>query len=149
MRRPWLFHGAAALALTAGCWASTCGADDGPKKSSWGAKLWPWSSAKKMPEGQKDATGQPADEAKASRDAARRLRAEMTWKRRAEVCQKLRQIAYETKDEELDRVVDRLDQRAWDAYVKQTSGEARAEPIERIGVDFGLLESGAAKKRED
>ncbi|GEM_PF-3318633 len=134
-----------------------------PAKSSWTARLWPWSS-KKVPEGQKDATGQPAKDAKADLDAARRVRVELDWKRRAEICQKLRQIAYDTKDEELDRFAERLDQRAWDAYVRHTGAAAlnlsQDERVlaERIGLDFSLLEPGpktlpanadSAKTREE
>ena len=133
-----------------------------PPQTSWTARLWPWS--KKAPEGQKDATGQPAKEAKADVEAARRLRAELDWNRRAEICQKLRQIAYETKDDELDRFAERLDQRAWDVYIRQTGGSGNNLPrdervlAERIGVDFNLLEPGpktlpagadAAKAREE
>ena len=130
-------RGLLAVTLAAGCWAfAQRGAADGPK-SSWTAALWPWSS-KKVPEGQKDASGQPVSNVKNEADAARRLRAELDWKRRAEICQKLRQIAYETKDEELDRQAERLDQRAWDVYVRQLG--TGAAPVERIGVDFNLAE---------
>ncbi len=133
---PWA-RGALALTLAAACWHGAEGsAADGPK-SSWAAALWPWSS-KKVPEGQKDGAGQPVSNVKNEADAARRLRAELDWKRRAEVCQKLRQIAYETKDEELDRFAERLDQRAWDVYVRQLG--TGAVSFERVGVDFNLAE---------
>lgn len=117
-------------ALAAGCWiAAERSAADGPK-SSWTASLWPWSS-NKSPEGRKDNTGQPVSDRKKEADAARRLRAELDWKRRAAVCQKLRHIAYETKDDELDRYAERLDQRAWDVYVRQLG--TGAATLERIG----------------
>ena len=162
-RRPFFFVGPLILGLLGLGWATGRGVAADPEKSSWTARLWPWSS-KKVPEGQKDGSGQSVKDAKADFDAARRLRAELDWKRRAEICQKLRQIAYETKDEELDRFAERLDQRAWDVYIRQTGAGAASlsqdERVlaERIGVDFGLLEpspktlpahADAAKTREE
>jgi hypothetical protein len=137
LARGWL-----ALALLAACWASARGSEE-----SWSSRLWPgnW-FAKKTPEGQKDGKGQPVKdkEIKADPDAGRRLRAELDWKRRSEVCQKLRQIAYETNDDELDRFAERLDQRAWDVYLKQTGGGpglSLDEHVigERLGIDFNNL----------
>ena len=77
-------------------------------------------------------------------DERARLRAELDWKRRCEVCQKLRQIAYETNDDELDRFAERLDQRAWDVYLKQTGtspGLSLDDHVigERLGIDFNNL----------
>ncbi len=43
--------------------------------------------------------------------------------RRQEVCQKLREIALETGDDDLARKADQLDQRAWDAFVQRTGDE--------------------------
>jgi len=138
-----------ALAVVALFWASAHAGDDDEAKPSWTAKLWPgtW-FAKKTPEAQKDNKGQPVKDAKADLDAARRLRAELDWKRRAEVCQKLRQIAFEINDDELDRFAERLDQRAWDVYLKQTGGGpglSLDEHVigERLGIDFNLIGSGA------
>jgi hypothetical protein len=141
MRRSSVWtRGSLALGLAAGCWAfAQRGAADGPK-ASWTATWWPWSS-KKAPEAKKDGDGESVINVRTQVDAARRLRAELDWKRRAEVCQKLRQIAYETKDEELDRQAERLDQRAWDAYVRQLG--VGAVPVERIGVDFNQVEHGS------
>ena len=162
MRWHTLARGTFAAAFLAGCWASVGDGAAQEAKPSWTARLWPW--GKKVPEGQKDGKGQLVADNKADVDAARRLRAELDWKRRAEICQKLRQIAFDTNDEELDRFADRLDQRAWDAYVKQTDvatpNLSRDERLlaERIGVDFSLLEPGpktlpasanSAKSREE
>src|SRR5262245_7791352 len=136
--------GSLVMCVGALCLAGRVCAD--PPQTSWTARLWPWH--KKVPEAQKDSTGQPAKEGKAEIDAALRLRAELDWKRRAEICQKLRQIAYETNDDELDRFAERLDQRAWDVYIRQTGAAGANLPqdervlAERIGVDFNLLEPG-------
>jgi hypothetical protein len=148
MRRHMLARGWLALALLAACWASARGGDD-DAKPSWSSRLWPgnW-FAKKTPEGQKDGKGQPVKEIKADPEAGRRLRAEFDWKRRAEVCQKFRQIAFETNDDELDRFAERLDQRAWDVYLKQTGGGpglSLDEHVigERLGIDFNLIGPGS------
>ncbi|MBI3408641.1 MAG: hypothetical protein HY040_09825 [Planctomycetes bacterium] len=50
-----------------------------------------------------------------------RVRAQMELMRRQEVCDKMREIAFQTSDDELRRQADQLDQRAWDAYVQKTS----------------------------
>lgn len=50
-----------------------------------------------------------------------RIRAQMELMRRQEVCDKMREIAFQTSDDELRRQADQLDQRAWDAYVQKTS----------------------------
>ncbi|MCI0683162.1 MAG: hypothetical protein L0Y71_13760 [Gemmataceae bacterium] len=127
-----------AVALVcAGCAIAQRGAADEPT-SSRPSGLWPWSS-RKVPEAKKDGTGQPVSETRKEAEAARRLRAELDWKRRSEVCQKLRQIAYETKDDELDRFAERLDQRAWDVYVRRLGrGAVPFEPA----VDFDPAEPG-------
>ena len=164
MPRHVLVRGMSALAVVALFWASARAGDDDEAKPSLTAKLWPgtW-FAKKTPEAQKDNKGQPVKDAKADFDAARRLRAELDWKRRAEVCQKLRQIAFETNDDELDRFAERLDQRAWDVYIQRVGGGSSLSLDERVlserlGVDPGVLNSGSktvpagatqAKTRED
>jgi hypothetical protein len=51
-----------------------------------------------------------------------RQQAQAELLRRQEVCDKLRQIAAETKDKDLGRKADALDQRAWDLYVQRTGG---------------------------
>jgi len=42
------------------------------------------------------------------------------WTRRVDVCDKLRKIALDTGDEELQRKADFLDQKAWEAYQNRT-----------------------------
>lgn len=48
--------------------------------------------------------------------AATRARAETSYLRRLEVCYKLMDIAIETHDEELERQVELMQERIWDAY---------------------------------
>jgi hypothetical protein len=50
----------------------------------------------------------------------RRALEKRKWLRRLEVCDKLRQIAGETGNQELARKADRLDQRAWEIYAQRT-----------------------------
>ncbi|MCS7046727.1 MAG: hypothetical protein NZO58_10255 [Gemmataceae bacterium] len=107
----------AAMLVVVGLLTGVRGDDRELGKSAWTIRFWPFS--KRAPETQTHAAGQAADKQQAQIEAARKLRAELDWKRRAEVCQKLRQIAFETKDDELDRLAERLDQRAWDVYVRQ------------------------------
>lgn len=150
MRRHALPLNAAVICLGACLWAQPTSADEA--KSSWTAKLWPGSwLPKKVPEGKKDGRGEPVKEGKDQAEQAQRLRAEQDWERRAEVCQKLRQIAFDTNDEELERLADRLDQRAWDLYLKR-SGGAPAVSLdervlaERVGIDFNLLSPAPTKQ---
>jgi hypothetical protein len=58
-----------------------------------------------------------------------RQKAQWEWQRRVEVCEKLRQIALETGDQELSRKADALDQRAWDLYVQRTGGSPNMPPF--------------------
>src|SRR5207253_7793573 len=59
-----------------------------------------------------------------------RQRAYGEWQRRTEVCYKLKQIAIETGDKELDRKADALDQRAWQVYVQRTGAVKGNSPSE-------------------
>ena len=85
---------------------------------------------KAAPEGQKDAQGKVVSDVTVHVDAQRRTRAEADWQRRAEVCQKLRAIAAQTNDAELERFAERLDQRAWDTYMKAIGPFPSATPVE-------------------
>jgi hypothetical protein len=58
--------------------------------------------------------------------AARLAQAQADWMRRQEVCLKLRNIAVEAADDDLWRKADQLEQRAWDAFVQQTSSGGTA-----------------------
>ena len=92
----------------------------GPVKTgNWFTRLFQRDGAakKKDTEAKKDdATPAPPS------PAPLRQKAYLEWQRRIEVCEKLKQIALETGDQELSRKADALDQRAWDVYVQRTGG---------------------------
>lgn len=55
-------------------------------------------------------------------------KAEADWKRRVDVCIKLRGIADETGDDELRKKVEKLEERAWDVYLAaKNAAELEAE----------------------
>jgi hypothetical protein len=102
----------------------TARADDpSPAKQSWFG-FW----SKPAPEAQKDSAGNVVTSVSTHADPGRRLRAELDWKRRAEICQKLREIAASTGDADLERFAERLDQRAWELYLRHTSS-LPAQPL--------------------
>jgi hypothetical protein len=136
MQRPGSWT--AILALLAAGWLSA--AEPEPAKGSWLERIQPWS--KKVPEAQKDSQGKPHTDAMPHTDASRRLRAELTWKRRAEVCHKLRQIAAQTNDAELERFAERLDQRAWEVYLRDSG------PAPAVAEPSGGARLGGDSKRE-
>jgi hypothetical protein len=63
--------------------------------------------------------------------AARRAQAQSDWQRRQEVCQRLQEIAWETADDDLQRVAEQLEQRAWDARVQQMGRAADVVTLPR------------------
>jgi hypothetical protein len=86
------------------------------KTGNWFTRLFTRDSAPKKKE-----NGAKKDDAAPSA-ALLRQKAYWEWQRRLEVCDKLKQIAFETGDKDLDRKADALDQRAWDVYVQRTGG---------------------------
>ncbi len=78
----------------------------------------------------KDVAKKPAAPKKISRaeqTAADREREEKDYLRRQAVCDKLREIAQQSKDEEMERKVRQLDERIWAVYSQHTSKKAGAE----------------------
>src|SRR5262249_51029563 len=76
---------------------------------------------------------------------ALRARAQMELMRRQDVCDKMREIAFQTNDEELRRKADQLDQRAWDAYVQKTSraaGSRTALTADEQAIESRLMGAG-------
>lgn len=121
---------------------------DEPAKSNWTQRVIPWH--KPAPEAQKDSEGRTFTSTTPDVDASRRLRAELDWKRRALVCQKLREIAAHTGDAELERFAERLDQRAWDLYMRHLSREPNVADDDRDAggrVDLKTLPKGEISGR--
>jgi hypothetical protein len=108
-----------------------------PKKESSGSSWWwPWGSTKKAEPDPKAAAksttakkAKPADEAEqvrapAADPAALAAQERAKYFRRQEICLKLKAIAQETNDAELEREADLLEQRAWFVY-EQRMAQAR------------------------
>jgi hypothetical protein len=121
MRRGSKWAWALALGLGVGLGALARADEDDAKPAktgNWFTRLFSKGGAKKKDEGtqKKDEAVAPPSQALA------RQKAYCEWQRRTEVCYKLKQIAIETGDKDLDRKADALDQRAWEVYVQQTGG---------------------------
>lgn len=119
MRKNWKWG--AALCLGA-CWVVTAGATepsyDGqaarPGSSSW---LSRWLPGKKADEGKPRSEKEPEKVVeKPARPSADRAREEADYFRRVDVCLRLQQIAEETQDQELQRLVEQLDRRVFALY---------------------------------
>jgi hypothetical protein len=144
MQRCGRWCGTLLLLATAGGLAA---ADAEPGKGSWLQRLQPW--PKQVPEAQKDSQGKAHTEVTPHSDASRRLRAELAWKRRAEVCQKLREIAVQTSDAELERFADRLDQRAWDVYLRQSGPVPAAGTVDPSAATRAPVTPAATKGQRE
>jgi hypothetical protein len=118
--------------------------DPQPPKQSWFG-FW----GKQAPEAQKDSAGKVVTSVSTHVDPGRRLRGELDWKRRAEICQKLREIAASTGDADLERFAQRLDQRSWDLYLRHTSAlPAQPLPDSMHGVRVDI-DAAPPSKRHD
>lgn len=136
--------------------AGTASAQEKAREStSWVRKvLWPWPSlfGKKNSAAPEATAAEEAPEKKdkapsaAQSPGGRRVLAQNAWLRRLEVCDKLREVALRTGDEDLARQADLLEQRVWDTYVLQTGGKSR--PIEERILDRHLgLDAAAVGER--
>ncbi len=98
-------------------------------KPSWFQGLWPFKK-KKAPE------PEPAVKTSSPESAAAlQAREKANYLRRIAVCDRLRDIAFQTKDNELFRKADQLDQRAYAIYMKhsaQVPGDMALQADERI-----------------
>jgi hypothetical protein len=113
-------------------------ADLDQPKPSWFQRLWPFHKKKTPP---------PASVLKGPVEsaAARRARETADFLRRMAVCDKLKDIAFQTNDEELLRKAEQLDQRALAVY-QQHSGQVASGGLqadERI-LDRRLGQSATA-----
>jgi hypothetical protein len=113
--------------------------DDSSSKGSWFSRLFSGKSqAPAQPKEKKMDKNDAAERYAASRKAAvvSQAREKNEWLRRVAVCDKLRDIAALTNDDELLRKADQLDQRAWETYQKRTArlpaGAAGLQADERI-----------------
>lgn len=85
--------------------------------------------------------------------AARRAKEEADLLRRQAVCDQIRQVAVQAKDDELLRQVDQLERQAWEVYTRHVRGLPGA--LARFGSDEQILEkhlgpgSSPAKPRKD
>ncbi len=129
---------AIALGLTGSGWSAE---PDNPKKSSW---LPGWLSFAKKAE-EKPA---PAQTLRID-PALLRDKEKADHFRRVEVCNRLREIAYQTKDLDLERKANHLEQRAFDLYLQrlgQLSGtrfESDEQILERrLGTEASVRPSG-------
>lgn len=107
---------AAALGLALGLGAAGLAlGDDAPARGNWLTRLFVAGPAAKKDD-------EPANDEKAPSALPPRLlraQAKDDLLRRLEVCDRLREIAFQNGDDELRRKADQLDQRAWDAYAQQ------------------------------
>ena len=119
MRRGSSWTWALALALGLGL-AALARADDDEappaKTGNWFTRLFQRGAAKKKESEAKKEAPAPVS------PALLRQKAYWEWQRRIEVCERLKQIALESGDQELSRKADALDQRAWDVYVQRSGG---------------------------
>jgi hypothetical protein len=113
--------------------------DDSAAKGSWFSRLLPGKSQPPArPKDKQMEKNEAAEKHAASMKAAVATQAneKADWIRRIAVCDKLREIAILTNDDELFRKADQLDQRAWDTYQKRTArlpaGAAGLQSDERI-----------------
>ena len=109
--RTWLF------ALACGLMAVGLASGDEPR-STWFTRLF--MPGVKTAETKKD---DPASKAAAPVVVDEKL-AKAEWLRRVEVCDKLREIAAENRDDDLKRRADQLESRAWDTYARKTGARA-------------------------
>jgi hypothetical protein len=123
---------ALALALGVGA-AALARADDDEvkpaKTGSWFTRLFSRNSAAKKVDPKKGELDAPAS----ASPALVRQKALAELMRRQEVCQRLREIALQTGDMDLNRKSEALDQRAYDVYLLRTGGsKGNLSPDEQI-----------------
>ncbi len=111
--RTWLF------ALACGLMAVGLARSDEPR-STWFTRLF-MPGMKTAAETKKD---DPAAKPAAPVVVVDEKSAKDEWLRRVEVCDKLREIAAENRDDDLKRRADQLEARAWEAYARKTGARS-------------------------
>jgi hypothetical protein len=173
MRGKWIWGMGLTALLGMGLAAYAVRADDGddddskpaPKKTSSGIH-WLWyvpgfdskKPAEQKPDPKPEKPEKPADKPPkpASRpipDAPEKVRAreQAAWIRRQQVCDRLKEIAEKSNDQELLQTVDTLEQRSWNLYLQRTAnlpaGRVNQDSDEEI-IDrkVGLGPAGAGRE---
>ena len=118
--------GIAALTLTVGLGVVGIACAEEPTTGNWFTNLFARPAAKTSVDADLSAKGDLSKPPPSNR--AKQWKADL--ERRQEVCMRLREMAHESGDEELMRLADQLDQRAWDTYVaaKNRNRAPGAEP---------------------
>jgi hypothetical protein len=120
-----------------------------------GGKSWrDWFGSSGKGEEEKPAAAEGAKPAAVDRAAVVRAREEAALLRRQEVCCKLKEIALQTNDPELERRAQELEERAWEVYNLRTAhlpqddaGFEETEPA--LGADAGTRARRAARTEDD
>lgn len=107
-------RGTVALALAFGLGVAGFVAADEPETGNWFTRTFPlpWAKAPVEVEKSKKDELPPGPSVR-----ERQAKANAALARRREVCQRLREIAVDLRDESLERTADELDQRAWEVHV--------------------------------
>jgi hypothetical protein len=151
MRRRLVWGWGAALLIglaTAG--AALAGSKDDAAKpadtgwfSGWfgGKPAEPPAKKKDKPEPKEPAPVKPTPDRRAARNHE-----EAVLLRRLAVCDKLKQVALQTGDGELDRQADQLDARAWEVYNQRVANLPGGRPEDGLDKDLENAERNAAQK---
>lgn len=127
-------------ALLAGLWAASLAQageksskPEPEKKGNWFTRMF---SKKEKPEDKKSEKDAAPKAPLVNSAAGARSRELSNYLRRLAVCDQLMQVAYDTKDDELQHQVDQLKDRVWTTYQMRTEriagGAARFESDEQI-----------------
>ena len=118
-------------------------------KAPWYQRMLPWGATRKSEPKRDEAELVPA-----VTPSVLRQRAILDWSRRQEVVDRLREIAFQTGDEELRRKADQLNDRIWDTYMKATAGlpQGNVSPEEQIlesklGIDAARSQGSAPSRK--
>ena len=107
--------GIAALTLTVGLGFVGLACADEPTTGGWWSNLFTRPAAKTASDKDLSAAGKEDPSKPPPSNRARQAKADL--ERRQAICLRLQQVAHEANDEELMRMADQLDQRAFDAYL--------------------------------
>jgi hypothetical protein len=105
-----------------------------PSRTTWSGRLFSW--GEKSPDKVEEAKGPvPAGPSPLEQTAREQERLRKAVLRRTQVCMRLRQIALDTDDSELEQRADELEARAWEIYRQQAV---------RLGLPMSLEEGPPA-----